>query len=114
MLFGGGDGTFTAGPTNSAMAAALTSNTFVGAAADLSNNGKLDVVISVAGKRCHLQRQWRWHVPSGSGLRRAADSYQVTITDIDGDGNPDIFLGTSTGDIYTLGGYDTPIPCSRS
>ena len=34
----------------------------------------------------------------------------MTITDIDGDGNPDIFLGTSSAGFYTLGGYDTPIP----
>ena len=31
VLFGGGDGTFTAGPTNSAMAAASTSNSYAGA-----------------------------------------------------------------------------------
>ena len=34
----------------------------------------------------------------------------VTITDIDGDGNPDIVLGASSGGVYTEGGYDTPFP----
>jgi Bacterial Ig-like domain (group 3)/FG-GAP-like repeat len=110
VLFGGGDGTFTAGPTNSALAAALTSNTFVGAAADLSNNGKLDVVISVPGSVAIFNGNGDGTFQTGPVYAGLPDSEQVTITDIDGDGNPDIFLGTSNGGLYTLGGYDTPIP----
>jgi trimeric autotransporter adhesin len=110
VLFGGGDGTFTAGPTNSEMAATLRSNTFVGAAADLSNNGKLDVVISVPGSVAIFNGNGDGTFQAGPIYAGLADSYQVTITDIDGDGNPDIFLGASGGGTYTLGGYDTPIP----
>jgi trimeric autotransporter adhesin len=110
VLFGGGDGTFSAGPTNSTMAATLRSNLFVGAAADLSNNGKLDVVISVPGSVAIFNGNGDGTFQAGPIYAGLADSYQVTITDIDGDGNPDIFLGASTGDTFTLGGYDTPIP----
>ena len=110
VLFGGGDGTFTAGPTNNAMASTLTSNTFVGAAADLSNKGKLDVVISVPGSIAIFNGNGDGTFQAGPVYAGLADSEQVTITDIDGDGVPDIFLGTSTGGLYTLGGYDTPIP----
>ena len=88
----------------------MTSNTFVGAAADLSNNGKLDVVVSVPGSIAIFNGNGDGTFQAGPVYAGLADSYQVTITDLDGDGNPDIFLGTSTGGLYTLGGYDTPIP----
>ena len=110
VLFGGGDGTFTAGPTSSAMSAVLTSNTFVGAAADLSNNGKLDVVVSVPGSIAIFNGNGDGTFQAGPVYAGLPDSEQVTITDIDGDGNADIFLGWGTEELYTLGGYDMPIP----
>ena len=108
VLFGGGDGTFTQGPTSAALANVSTFGT--GAVGDLRNNGKLDVVVSERGSVAIFYGNGDGTFAVGPRYAGPPDGEQVTITDIDGDGNLDIVVGTSTGGVYTEGGYDTPLP----
>ena len=110
VLFGGGDGTFTQGPTTAALASAPTSAVGTGAVGDLRNNGKLDVVVSEMGSVAIFYGNGDGTFATGPRYAGPPDEEQVTITDIDGDGNPDIVLGSASEGIFTLGGYDTPIP----
>jgi trimeric autotransporter adhesin len=110
VLFGAGDGTFTTGPTTPALATAFSSNVQTGAVGDLSNNGKLDVVVSQPGSVAIFIGNGDGTFQTGPAYAGLPDYMQVTITDIDGDGNPDIFLGTSTDGIYISGGYDMEFP----
>jgi Bacterial Ig-like domain (group 3)/FG-GAP-like repeat/FG-GAP repeat len=110
VLFGAGDGTFTTGPTTPALATAFSSNVQTGAVGDLSNNGKLDVVVSQPGSVAIFIGNGDGTFQTGPVYAGLQDYMQVTITDIDGDGNPDIFLGTSTDGIYINGGYDMEFP----
>ena len=109
VLFGAGDGTFTVGPTNTAIASATNY---------LSRRGRQPEKQRQARRGCHRSRDSSPSIyGNGDGTFTTGPSYaalpdymQVTITDIDGDGNPDIVLGTSTGGIYTDGGYDIEPP----
>jgi hypothetical protein len=109
VLFGAGNGSFTVGPTNTAIASA-TNYLFAPAVGALSTNGKLDVVVSEPGFVSIYYGNGDGTFTTGPSYAALPDYMQLTITDIDGDGNPDILLGTSTGGIYTSGGYDTPLP----
>ena len=112
VLFGAGDGSFTQGPTNDAIANLSINTPSVGgnAVGSLRNNGKLDVVVSEPGYVSIFYGNGDGTFQAGPSYAALPDYMQVTITDIDGDGNPDIVLGGSSGGVYTLGGYDTPLP----
>ena len=109
VLFGSGNGSFTVGPTNTAIAAA-TNYLFPSAVGSLRNNGKLDVVVTQPGFVSIYYGNGDGTFTTGPSYAALPDYMQVSITDVDGDGNPDIVLGTSTGGAYTEGGYDTPLP----
>jgi hypothetical protein len=111
VLVGAGDGSFTQGPTNQAIAGGgFSGGVYANAVGSLRNNGKVDVVVTEPGYASIFYGNGDGTFQTGPSYAALPDFMQVTITDIDGDGNPDIFLGTSTGGVYTLGGYDTPIP----
>jgi FG-GAP-like repeat len=109
VLFGSGNGSFTVGPTNAAIASA-TNYIFPSAVASLRNNGKLDVVVTQPGFVSIYYGNGDGTFTAGPSYAALPDYMQVTITDVDGDGNPDIVLGTSSGDVYTEGGYDIQPP----
>ena len=106
VLFGAGNGSFTQGPTNTAIATASYSNGFLisNAVGNLRNNGKLDVVVSQPGQVNIFYGNGDGTFTAGPSYAGLPDVEQVTISDLDGDGNLDIELGSSTGGIYTFGG----------
>jgi VCBS repeat protein len=108
VLTGNGDGTFTVGSH------VTTDTTFnfgssipAVAVGDINNDGKADVVISQPGFVALFYGNGDGTFTAGPRYASLPDYMQVTITDVDGDGNPDIVLGTSTGGIYTSGCCDT-------
>ncbi|MFP5230138.1 MAG: FG-GAP-like repeat-containing protein [Acidobacteriota bacterium] len=109
VLFGSGNGAFTVGPTNTVLAGD-GNYLFPNAVGDLRNSGKLDVVATDNGSVSIFYGNGDGTFTAGPTYAALPDYMQVTITDLDGDGNADIVLGTSTGGVYTIGGYDTPVP----
>jgi beta-lactam-binding protein with PASTA domain len=104
VLFGAGNGSFTQGPTNAAL---LSATPVIG---DLRNNGKFDAVVSERGFVAIFYGNGDGTFTTGPRYAALPDYEQVTITDIDGDGNPDIVLGTSTGGVFIDGDTDTNPP----
>jgi hypothetical protein len=111
VLLGVGDGTFTIGSP-------LTSDAFINfgssipvvAAASLRNNGKLDVVVSQPGFVAIFNGNGDGTFTAGPRYASIPGYSQVSLTDVDGDGNLDIILGTATQGIYTDGEVDTVPP----
>ncbi len=112
VLFGAGDGSFTQGPTNNALAMLSVDTAAAGgnAVGSFRNNGKLDVAATVPGFVSIFYGNGDGTFQTGPSYAALPDFMQVTITDIDGDGNPDIVLGTSSGGVFLEGGYDTLAP----
>jgi hypothetical protein len=111
VLLGNGDGTFTVGtPVTSDTTFNFTSSIAVVAVGDVNKDGKLDVVVSQPGFVALFYGNGDGTFTAGPRYAALPDYMQVSITDVDGDGNPDIILGTSTGGIYTDGGYDIQPP----
>jgi trimeric autotransporter adhesin len=112
VLFGAGNGSFTQGPTNNALANLNINTASVGgnAIGSLRNNGKLDVVVSEPGFVSIFYGNGDGTFQTGPSYAGLPDYMPVSITDVDGDGNPDILLGSNSGGVYTEGGYDTPLP----
>ncbi|HEX3743369.1 MAG TPA: FG-GAP-like repeat-containing protein [Bryobacteraceae bacterium] len=110
VLLGSGNGAFTQGPTNAALAAVNNSGTGTTSVGDLRNSGNLDAVVTGPGSVNIFYGNGDGTFKTGPSYAGLPDDMQTTITDIDGDGNLDIVMGSSTGGIYTSGGQDMPIP----
>jgi hypothetical protein len=111
VLLGKGDGTFTVGAPITTDSAFYLQNTIPDVAiGDVNNDGKLDVVISQPGFVAIFYGKGDGTFTAGSRYAALPDALQVSLTDIDGDGNLDIVLGASTGGIYQSGGYDQSVP----
>ncbi len=107
VLLGAGDGSFTVGSST----AGMNSNyLFPPAAGDLRNSGKLDVVVSTPSSVNIFYGKGDGSFEAGPTYAALPDNMNIAITDIDGDGNPDIVMGTNTLGLYTIGGFDTPLP----
>ena len=108
VLLGNGDGTFTAA---SAPAFPFVLDDLSGggpnlASGDLNKDGKLDLVFS-NGSDVQI------YLGKGDGTFSAGNSYAsigsvgyVTVSDLDGDGNPDIYVGLANGGAYEGDNFD--------
>jgi hypothetical protein len=100
VLLNSGTGTFT--PGTSAFAPSMATSIFGPnlAAADFNNDGKVDIAVS-NGATVDI------YLGKGDGTFTAGKSYSsigdvgyVTATDLDGDGNVDLYIGTANGGVF--------------
>jgi hypothetical protein len=107
VLLGNGDGTFTA--ASSAAFPPLTSNTNFGpnlAAGDLNKDGKIDLAVANGvDVFTYLGKGDGTFTPGLGYLTVNTDGY-VAISDLDGDGNPDIYIGDANAGSFRGDGDD--------
>ncbi len=91
VLLGNGDGTFTAGP---ALPSSIGFVGFNAAVGDVDRDGKLDIAYtSIAGFVQVLLGNGDGTFRIGARYAAPASAGPVSITEIDGDGNPDLVVG---------------------
>ncbi len=101
VLAGNGHGAFTPGASVSTdILLNFGSSIPAVAVGDINKDGKADVVVSQPGFVAVFYGKGDGTFTAGPRYAALADYMQVTITDLDGDGNPDIVLGSSSGGIY--------------
>jgi hypothetical protein len=103
VLLGNGDGTFTAASTP----AFPYAEDFLSAAGpnlasgDLNNDGKPDLAVNNSGVISSWIGKGDGTFTAGTRYASILDSGYLTITDLDGDGNNDIYNGLADGGIYS-------------
>ena len=110
VMLGKGDGTFTAGPALPAAVQYELGLAPSAATGDINGDGKIDIVYSGTGSGSGIVQIL---VGNGDGTFRLGGRYasltpaqNVLITDIDGDGNPDIFVGNGAQGLYVQDSND--------
>jgi hypothetical protein len=102
VLLGNGNGTFTAAPA--AAFPYTTGGNSEGpnlAAGDINNDGKLDIVLNTGSTISTWIGKGDGTFTQGSRYASINDTGFVTITDLDGDGNADIYVGLGNGGIFS-------------
>jgi hypothetical protein len=110
VLLGNGDGTFTASPDAAFPYPQASSNYGPNlASGDLNKDGKLDLAVSTGGNVLT-------YLGKGDGTFTPGSSYStvntvgfVAVSDLDGDGNADIYIGDANGGYFRGDESDTNI-----
>jgi len=103
VLLGKGNGTFTAVATP-AFPYTIDNLSSEGpnlAAGDLNKDGKLDLVLSTGGVISTWTGKGDGTFTPGHSYASIGNTGFVTVTDLDGDGNPDIYTGLANGGLYS-------------
>jgi Bacterial Ig-like domain (group 3)/FG-GAP-like repeat/FG-GAP repeat len=109
VLMGNGDGTFTAAAA-AAFPYMLDNLSAAGpnlASGDLNNDGKPDLVVNTGGEVFTWIGKGDGTFTAGVSYDTVSDSGYVTVSDLDGDGNADIYAGLANGGSYSAD-FDNP------
>ena len=101
VFLGNGDGTFTqlADPGVSDDRDHLRFLCYL-ASGDFNKDGKLDIAVGERPGDCCVSWQRRWHLHGGQCLCLDQNNGYLTATDLDGDGNLDLYSGDATNGIF--------------
>ncbi len=101
VLLNDGSGNFTA--ASSAAFPPLSGYSSLGpnlATGDFNKDGKLDLVVSLGGSVLIYLGKGDGTFSPGTGYATVNTDGFVTVSDLDGDGNPDIYIGEANGGFY--------------
>lgn len=102
VLLGNGDGTFTAAATPAFPYMTASSNEGPNlASGDLNKDGKMDLVVNNGSTISIWLGNGDGTFKGGNSYATVADTGFVTVTDLDGDGNPDIYVGMANGGMFS-------------
>jgi hypothetical protein len=102
VLLGKGDGTFTAAAKPAFPYTAGSSSEGPNlASGDLNNDGKLDLALNTGTAISTWIGKGDGTFTQGSGYASINDTGFVTVTDLDGDGNADIYVGLANGGLFS-------------
>jgi hypothetical protein len=111
VMLGNGNGTFTEGPPLPSSVQQESGNTVYAAVGDLNNDGKLDIVYSgINGIVQILLGNGDGTFQVGARYASLTPTQPVVLTDIDGDGNLDIFVGNGGQGLYVQDSNDNLSP----
>ncbi len=100
LFLGNGTGTFTPGSALPASVQYFAGTAYSAAVGDFNGDGKLDVAYSGNGAVQILLGNGNGTFTVGTRYASLSPAQQITVTDIDGDGNPDIVVGNSSQGLY--------------